>query len=73
MLGVILQYKLKAPPVYFISVVLGVGGIIKVIDEFDNAMIDGNIALLLSIVMIIVILYSLVNLNTYLIKNKGGR
>lgn len=60
-IAVMLQYKLRVAPVFFIGELLGVGGLYQTIAEYDAGNIDGSITIIMSIVCVMVVIYSIWN------------
>lgn len=71
-LALALQYYVKVPPTYFIGELLGIGGLVRTFTEVENQTIGDDVGLLMTIAMIIVILYSTINLVGHYWPVKGG-
>ena len=67
-----LQYYVRVPPAYFIGELLGIGGLVCTFNEVNAETLSTDIGLLMSIAMLIVILYSTVNLVGHYWPVKGG-
>lgn len=67
---ILAQYYLKYPPVYLLGELFGLGGLYQVISEVEASTMDGQIGLIFSIVSIIAIIYSSMNLVNYWSKYK---
>lgn len=59
---IMIQYFVKYPPVYFLGELMGVGGLYQVISEVDNATMGDQVGLIFSILAIMTIIYSSMNL-----------
>lgn len=58
----LVQYYLKSPPVYLLGEVFGMGGLYQVIQEVQADTMDSQVGLLMSLVSIMAIIYSAMNL-----------
>lgn len=71
-LALALQYYVRVPPAYFIGELLGIGGLICTFKDVEDSIIATDLGMLMSIAMIVVILYSTVNLIGHYWPVKGG-
>lgn len=60
-IAVLLQYKLRVAPVYFIGELMGIGALYQTITEYNAGTIDGTITVLMSILSVIAVIYSIWN------------
>lgn len=68
----ILQYYVHVSPIYFLGELLGIGGLTVTLQEVEAMTLSDNVGLVMTIAMIIVILYSTVNLMDHFWPVKGG-
>ena len=68
----ILQYYVHVSPIYFLGELLGVGGLTVTLQEVEDLTLSEDVGLVMTIAMIIVILYSTVNLIDHYWPIKGG-
>lgn len=75
LIALVLQYYVRVTPIFFIGELLGIGGLITTFQEVDAQSIGTDVGMLMTIAMIVVILYSTVNLINYFwpTKNKGWK
>lgn len=69
----VLQYFIKAPPVYLLGEVFGVGGLVCTVNEANAGVLDSSTGLLMTIAMVVVMIYSAWNLIGYYWPGKGWK
>lgn len=67
--AVILQTKLHYPPMYFLGMGLGTGGIYQTMSEYDNGVLDGPVTVIMAVMCLTVVIYSIWGF----IQSTGGR
>ena len=68
-LGLVAQYLIKEPPFYLMSELLGLGGIVSLIDEVNANTLGDTPAMLLIIGMVSIMIYSTWGLVNYYAPN----
>lgn len=68
-IALIIQYKLRWAPVYFLGMGLGMGGIYQTFAEYDNGTIEGAITVLMVVMCLVSVIYSIWGF----IQTGGGR
>lgn len=72
LIALLVQYYVHASPVYFIGELFGIGGLVCTLQEVENEALTGEIGSFMALAMIIVILYSTLNLITHFWPTKTG-
>lgn len=60
-IALVLQYKLRVAPVFFIGEGLGVGGIYQTITEYNAGTLDGTTTIIMTILCVMAVIYSIWN------------
>lgn len=72
LIALLVQYYVRASPIFFIGELFGVGGLVCTLQEVENEVITGQSGTFMAIAMIVVILYSTVNLINHFWPTKNG-
>lgn len=67
-----LQYYARYTPIFFIGEILGVAGLTVTLQEVQNATLTDNVGVFMTLAMIVVIIYSTINLIDHFWPVKGG-
>ena len=70
-IALVLQYKLRVAPIFFIGEGLGALGIYQSVQEYDNGNLGEWGAIIMSILCLMVVIYSIWNYITAM--NKGAK
>ena len=65
LVGLVVQYWLKTPPMYLITSILAVGGLASVIDDYTANLLTDTPAMVLTIVCVAVVVFSVINYVNY--------
>lgn len=65
LIALALQYYVRVSPIFFIGELLGIGGLITTFQEVDAQSLGADVGMLMTIAMVVVILYSTLNLINY--------
>lgn len=61
----VIQTYLRAPSIMFLGELFGIGGLITVLDEVNEATIGNEVGMVMVIAMVVVIIYSTINVVFY--------
>lgn len=65
LVGLVVQYWIRTPPMYLITSILSVGGLASVIDDYTADLLADTPAMILTIVCVSVVVFSVINYVTY--------
>lgn len=69
----VLQYFVRWPVMYMLGDLLGIGGLVSTLNEVNAETIAVNIGAVMSLAMVVVILYSTINMMFHFWPDKRGR
>lgn len=60
-IALVLQYKLRVAPIFFIGEGMGAGGIYQTISEYNAGTIDETVTVIMVVLCVMVVIYSIWN------------